>query len=333
MQNLNKITQATINLEKTTVLPINTNNTKQTQEITPSITFKEQFETTKILGIYFNEDLKNATYINWDNIIEKMEKLINILSPRRLSIYGKTILINTLILSKASHLSNVFAISAGKTNKINYKIFKYLWSNKPAEPIARKTIHLKQKSGGLNLIEPEAHNYAVRIKHLMTLNQKEKPPPWKNLATYWLTSDIHNYTKEFNFLVNNNRTKTINGKKPFYYKDITDYIETQNKKITQIKPETKTIYQNIIQQHIKQYKIAGETQWKNHIPNINFEKIWKNTYKSYGQAFTKDLHYRLLHYSTKTNKYMHKCSRDINPQCDCWDTQKITYTYSYSALE
>ena len=167
MQNLNKITQATINLEKTTVLPINTNNTKQTQEITPSITFKEQFETTKILGIYFNEDLKNATYINWDNIIEKMEKLINILSPRRLSIYGKTILINTLILSKASHLSNVFAISAGKTNKINYKIFKYLWSNKPAEPIARKTIHLKQKSGGLNLIEPEAHNYAVRIKHLI----------------------------------------------------------------------------------------------------------------------------------------------------------------------
>ena len=237
-----------------------------------------------------------------------MEKHINILSPRTLSLYGKTIIINTLILSKASHLSNVFPINSDKTNKINNKIFKYLWSNKTAEPIARKTIHLKQKLGGLNLLEPEAHNYAMRIKHLMTLNQKENPPPWKNLATYWVTSDIHNYTKQFNFLMNNNRTKTINGKKPFYYKDIIDYIKSQNKKITQIKPETKTIYQNIIQQHIKQYKIAGETQWKNHIPNINFEKIWKNTYKSYGQAFTKDLHYRLLHYSTKTNKYMHKCS-------------------------
>ena len=188
MQNLNKITQATINLEKTTVLPINTNNTKQTQEITPSITFKEQFETTKILGIYFNEDLKNATYINWDNIIEKMEKLINILSPRRLSIYGKTILINTLILSKASHLSNVFPISADKTNKINNKIFKYLWSNKTAEPIARKTIHLKQKSGGLNLLEPEAHNYAMRIKHLMTLNQKENPPTLEKFGN--LLADI-----------------------------------------------------------------------------------------------------------------------------------------------
>ena len=96
-----------------------------------------------------------------------MEKHINILSPRTLPLYGKTILINTLILSKASHLSNVFPISADKTNKMNNKIFKYLRSNKPAEPMARKTIHLKQKSGGLNLIEPEAHNYAVRIKHLI----------------------------------------------------------------------------------------------------------------------------------------------------------------------
>ena len=30
----------------------------------------------------------------------------------------------------------------------------------------------------------------------MTLKQKENPPPWKNLATYWLTSDIHNYTNQ-----------------------------------------------------------------------------------------------------------------------------------------
>ena len=31
--------------------------------------------------------------------------------------------------------------------------------------MGRKTIHLKQKLGELNLIESEAHNYAMRIKH------------------------------------------------------------------------------------------------------------------------------------------------------------------------
>ena len=58
-------------------------------------------------------------------------------------------------------------------HKINNKTFKYLWNNKATEPIARKTIDLKQKLGGLNLIEPEAHNYAMRIKHLLTLIKKK----------------------------------------------------------------------------------------------------------------------------------------------------------------
>ena len=105
-QNLNKATGTTINLEKTTVLPIKTNDTEQIRKITPKITIKEQFETTKILGIYFNESLKNASLTNWDTILEKMEKHINVLSPRILSLYGKTILINTLIFSKASYLSS-----------------------------------------------------------------------------------------------------------------------------------------------------------------------------------------------------------------------------------
>ena len=82
----------------------------------------------------------------------------------------------------------------------------------------------------------------MRIKHLLSLKQKEKPPSWENLATYWLTMDIHNYTKEYNFLVNNNRTKTLNGKKPFYYNDIINYIENQNQNMPKIKPETKIIY-------------------------------------------------------------------------------------------
>ena len=86
-------------------------------------------------------------------------------------------------------------MSTDKVNKINNKIFNYLWSNKPTEPIARKTIHLKQKLGGLNLLEPEGQNYVIRIKHLMTLNKKEIPPPWKNLGTYWLIADIQLYKR------------------------------------------------------------------------------------------------------------------------------------------
>ena len=170
-EKLKEVTGTTINLEKTIALPINNDNVTN---LSKEITTKEQFETIKILGIYFNEDLQHVNKINWENILEEMEKHINILSTRILSLYGKTKLINTLILSKASFLSNVFPIDTKITHNVHKKNFKYIWNNKEQEPIARKTIFLNKKLGGSNLLEPQARNIAMRIKHLLTLKQKEK---------------------------------------------------------------------------------------------------------------------------------------------------------------
>ena len=129
------------------------------------------------------------------------------------------------------------------------------------------------------MIEPEAHNYSMRIKHLLTIKQK-LPPSWKNLVTCWLTIDIHNYSKEYKFLMENSRTKMLNGKNPYYYyNDIISYIKNHNENIPKLKPVTKIIYQKMIGEGIKQHTITGEIQWKKQIPNINLEKILKNIYK------------------------------------------------------
>ena len=122
--------------------------------------------------------------------------------------------------------------------------------------------------------------------------------------------------------MDNNRIKTINNIKSYCYKDIIFYIKKENKEIKKIEnPTTKNINQKIIQEGSKQHKISAENLWKKLLPKLNFHQIWKNTYKSYVQPFCTDLHYRLLHYSTKTNEYMHKCTQDINPKCNYW--QKI----------
>ena len=55
-----------------------------------------------------------------------MEHHINKLSPRILSLHGETILINALIVSKTSYLSNVFPLDAKITHKIQSKVLKYL---------------------------------------------------------------------------------------------------------------------------------------------------------------------------------------------------------------
>ena len=92
----------------------------------------------------------------------------------------------------------------------------------------------------------------MRTKYLLTLKQNLKPPPWKNLATYRLTIDIHNYSKDFQFLMDNNRAKTLYNKKIFYYQNIVHYIKNNNQDVTKTKTEIKSFYPKIIQVASKQ---------------------------------------------------------------------------------
>ena len=217
-------------MKKTTALPINTN---QATNLPQQIKIKQRYETIKILGIQFNENLQLANSQNWTKTKEKITHQINKLSQRILSLKGKVQIINTLILSKTSFLSNTFPIDLQTTLIIQEKIFKYLWNNKQ-EQIARKTIFLLKRLGGLNLLEPQAHNIAMRIKHILKIKQNTNTLTWENIATYWLALDLHKISKSYQFLMSNNRVKTVNRNKPFYYNDIIYYIKNENTKIQKI---------------------------------------------------------------------------------------------------
>ena len=79
--------------------------------------------------------------------------------------------------------------------------------------------------------------------------------------------------------------KIKNEKKPYYYKDIIDYIKNQNKNITQIKLDTKNIYQNILQQHLFTINTSNTnkniTKLRITVIQIIIFEIWqsRNNYK------------------------------------------------------
>ena len=253
-----------------------------------NIKILQQYQYIDILGISFSEDLKEKILFNWQNILTKMENHIRKMSTRQLSLYGKSILINTLILTKTTFLSNVFPIPENITQKIHTNIFQYLWQNKTAEPIARKTLFLPKNNGGINIKEPEAHNMAMRIKHLLTLKQSKNQPPWTHIAVYWLGKDIYNYNKEFHNLKKNNITKT-NKMPPFYYRDLVHYIKTQNRNIPNLQNKTKIIYKSILEKRSGNHNVYGEKKWKDEIKNLDLKKIWTNK-SGYTQQHAKDLY-------------------------------------------
>ena len=123
---MNKATGSTINLKKTKVLPINTDRTSYIQKDIKTVTILEQYQYIEILGILFSEDLKDTILVSWQNIFKKMENHIQKMSRKQLSLYEKSILINTLILAKTTFLSNVFPIPGKVIQKTHKNIFQYL---------------------------------------------------------------------------------------------------------------------------------------------------------------------------------------------------------------
>ena len=123
---MNKATGSTINLKKTKVLPINTDRTSYIQKDIKTVIILEQYQYIEILGILFSEDLKDTILVSWQNIFKKMENHIQKMSRKQLSLYGKSILINTLILAKTTFLSNVFPIPGKVMQKTHKNIFQYL---------------------------------------------------------------------------------------------------------------------------------------------------------------------------------------------------------------
>ena len=327
---LRKATGSTINLEKTKVLPINTDQIPHIQQNTTDITILEQNQYI-ILCIFISENLNEAIMLNWQNSLEKMENHIKKMSPRQLSLYGKSILINNLILAKATFLSNIFSIPEKIKQKLHKIIFQYLWENKISEPIARKILFLPKNKGGFNIEESEAHNLAMHIKHLLTLKQTENQSSWMHIAIYWLGKDIYYYNKDFNHLKNNKITKT-NKMPPFYYRDLIHYIKTQNSNIPNLQNKTKIIYKNIIEKDSQNDNIFGGKKWKERITNFNFNQIWKNTYFSHSHTYAKDLLFKFVHHAIKTNNFIYKISRDkagLTPNCEhCHDVKDNIHLFT-----
>ena len=86
-----------------------------------------------------------------------------------------------------------------------------------------------------------------------------------------MAKEIYHYNKNYCQLKNNNILKTSRTA-PFYYRELTHYIKTQNPKRPNIKNETKTIYKNILEKGSQDNIVFEEQKWKEKIISLDFTK-------------------------------------------------------------
>ena len=215
----------------------------------------------RILGVHFYNDYEHTKYFNIQACIRQMEKCAKTQSQRNLSLKGKTVVINTLILSKLWFIANVFPTPKDFIPEINKIIFGYLWKGSAAEPIARETLFLPRDRGGLGIFMPLIQGQALRLKYLIQLGKQDSNNIWTYLGRYWVSSKIHNFTLDWQFLRSNVIPKNYDSYVPDCYSDKLPLTKDNIKDILKREATTKNIYRTILDKHTKNYEIAFEMKW------------------------------------------------------------------------
>ena len=164
------------------------------------------------MGIYFTKNLRPTGICNWNICLTQIEKQTLQLSRRHLSLRGKAILVNSLILSKITFLTNVFPIPTTLQQKIENIIFKHIWQFHKTDPIARKTLFLPKHQRGIGLIQSQHHSLAIWLKHFLKLKEQTNQETWIILMAtqYNLASILYRLHKDFecDFKQRNKNRKT-----------------------------------------------------------------------------------------------------------------------------
>ena len=119
-----KATGCTLNAHKTKGLLIQTNTVARICQKYPITWCSDEFVRT--LGVHFNNDYEHTKYFNIQTCICQMEECTKTQSQRNLSLKWKTVVINTLILSKLRFIANIFPIPKDLVPEINKILFGYL---------------------------------------------------------------------------------------------------------------------------------------------------------------------------------------------------------------
>ena len=148
LQKFAKVSGLNLNIDKTIGIRLGPNkyNTGTFQGI--KITDKP----FKYLGLYIGHKKTNCDTLNWNEKLLKAKKEIIKWNCRNLTVWGKIIVLKSLILSKFTYLMMNTTIEKDFLKQLEKISFQFIWGKR--DKIRRAVAYSKISKGGLNMINP-----------------------------------------------------------------------------------------------------------------------------------------------------------------------------------
>ena len=154
---------------------------------------------TKCLGIYIGHDRDICVQKNWYDKIKYLEKILHVWKKRKLIIFGKTCIINTLALSKLYYSAAILKYPPNDViKKINTVIYGFIWQKR--DRIKRNTLIGKIDKGGIGIVDKESKFKALKAAWIPRIMFK------KNTVNLFVSSFFMQQNVDCDFILKTNLT-------------------------------------------------------------------------------------------------------------------------------
>ena len=183
-----KVSGLQINYDKSKVLRIGKSETEELKSDKPLI----WTNTMKILGITVKADRTEMLAENYQNLVDKIKKTLDPWRARTMTLAGKIIIINTLVMSQSVYKVLTLGSPTKKTiQKIKKLVSEFLWDSKKAK-VAYGTLVKELKAGGLKLVDFATKNESLKCTWIKKALSTENENIWKTIADELLPTKLIN---------------------------------------------------------------------------------------------------------------------------------------------
>ncbi len=136
----------------------------------------------KCIGIFVGHNKDKCNSMNWDDKISKFEKQLNHWKMRKLTLFGKILILKSLGISTLIYNMSILETNCEVVKRINKITYDFIWRKK--DRIKRKTIIGSIEKGGINMIDIESKIDSLKASWAPRLINTDHP--WKYILEYYL---------------------------------------------------------------------------------------------------------------------------------------------------
>ena len=261
----------------------------------------------KIFGILFGEV---SDYEIWNSVYQKIVKTLRLYKSRCLSLYGKAIIVNVMVLSKLWYLCSVLCIPENYVVLIEREIFNFVWDGK-IELLRRNVCYFPKLNGGINLVDIRLKVSSLHLSQISKIIYRQDLT-WTAFGNIWLGIKLKRFT---DYYFTNLIPHCIEDLPSFYVKlrNVLDIVKNNDIDISFSKNNCcKMFYQSLLNAFVQKERAPNIIS---KFPVINFSDVFENICNKNLDPATINVTFKLAHGILPVAYRLHSFGINIDKMC------------------